>query len=381
MSLQSRIDEALFRKLLAGARTPLIGSAFGSLLIALSQLGTHNASQFIVWCCAVYLVIGVRVFFLKRCQKKLSKHGFNHALAYHYCLTLALSGLVWGALGFFVENASPLTVIMVITAIQAMVMGGVVTMASFTPAFFAFSLPAMLPIVLVFSLSESLTSLIMAVFSVIFYLLMIGVTYRFNQSLRQATRIGFENDDLIGSLKDAYHQISMQNQELNHLAHHDTLTGLPNRKLLSLRLQQAIELGQLKKTTTALLYLDLDGFKAVNDQWGHDAGDLALVEVAARLSQVIRGGDTLARVGGDEFVIVLSDLPEQANAAVEIVAQKCLMAFEQPFQIRDAVSPLGTSIGLTLCQSGETIEQTLAAADKAMYQAKLIGCGQMCWAP
>ncbi|QDC43517.1 GGDEF domain-containing protein [Methylophilus medardicus] len=381
MSLQSRIDEALFRQLLSGARIPLIGSAFGGLLITLSQLGSAKGHLFVLWCLVVYLVIGIRVFFLRRCQKQLAKKGFHHALAYRYCLTLALSGFAWGALGWLVVDASPLTVIMVVTAIQAMVMGGVVTMASFTPAFFAFSLPAMLPIVLVFSFSENLTSFIMAVFSVIFYILMIGVIYRFNQSLRQATRIGFENEDLIGSLKDAYHQISIQNQELNHLAHHDTLTGLPNRKLLSLRLQQAIELGQLKKTTTALLYLDLDGFKAVNDQWGHDAGDLALVEVAARLSQVIRGGDTLARVGGDEFVIVLSDLPEQANAAVEIVAQKCLMAFELPFQIRDAVCPLGTSIGLTLCQSGETIAQTLAAADKAMYQAKLLGCGQICWAP
>lgn len=381
MSLQTRIDEALFHRLLSGARIPLIGSAFGGLLIALSQWGSDKSDLFVWWCSGVYGVIVLRVWLLKRCQHRLAKHGFNYPLAYKYCLTLALSGLAWGALGLLVKDAPPMTVIIVITAIQAMVMGGVVTMASCIPAFFAFSLPAMLPTVLMFSFSENLSSLIMAVFSVIFYLLMIGIAYRFNQSLRQATRIGFENEDLIGSLKEAYHKISVQNQELNHVAHHDLLTGLPNRKLLSLRLGQAMELAMVKKTGAAILYLDLDGFKAVNDQLGHDAGDLALIEVAQRLSKVIRGSDTLARVGGDEFVVVLSDLPEHSRASVEMVAQKCLMVFEPAFHIRDEVCRLGTSIGLALCQEGQTIEQLLSVADKAMYQAKLMGCGQMSWAP
>lgn len=381
MSLQTRIDEALFHRLLSGARIPLLGSAFGGLLIALSQLGSENSRWFLLWCAVVYVVIIFRVYCLKRCKHMLAKHGFSYPLAYQYCLTLALSGLAWGALGFLAKDAPPMTVIIVITAIQAMVMGGVVTMASCIPAFFAFSLPAMLPTVLVFSFSENLSSFIMAVFSVIFYLLMIGVAYRFNQSLRQAARISFENEDLIGSLKEAYHKISLQNEELNHVAHHDALTGLPNRKLLSLRLQQAMELAKVKKNGTAILYLDLDGFKAVNDQLGHEAGDLALVEVAQRLSSVIRGSDTLARVGGDEFVVVLSDLPTQSKASVEMVAQKCLRVFEREFQILDHICQLGTSIGLTLCHEGDAIEAVLSTADKAMYQAKLLGCGQMSWAP
>lgn len=381
MSLQTRIDELLFHRLLSGARIPLIGSAFGGLCITVSQLGGPHRRWFLFWCASVYAVIVFRIYCLKRCKTLLARHGFHDRLAYHYCLTLALSGLAWGALGWMMKDASPMTVIILITAIQAMVMGGVVTMAASIPAFFAFSLPAILPTVLVFSFSEQLSSFIMAVFSVIFYLLMIGVTYRFNQSLRHAARIGFENEDLIHSLKEAYHQISVQNQELNHVAHHDALTGLPNRKMLSLRLKQAVELGKYKQTTTALLYLDLDGFKAVNDQFGHEAGDMALQEVARRLGEVIRGSDTLARVGGDEFVIVLTDLSSDTRAAVERVAQKCLQTFEQVFIIHGVESRLGTSIGLTFCQSGLAIEQWLSAADKAMYQAKLMGCGQMSWAP
>lgn len=380
MSLERRIDEALFHRLLASSSIPLIGSAFGGLLITLSQLDSEKGPLFLAWSALVYVVIIIRWWITRRCKAHLAKRGFDQKLAYRYSLTIALSGFAWGALGFLITDASPMTVIIVITAIQAMVMGGVVTLASCIPAFLAFSLPAMLPTIVVYAAGDSVSSTIMAVFSVIFYLLMIGVAFRFNRSLRQAERIGFENEDLIGSLKEAYQKISAQNQELNHVAHHDALTGLPNRKLLAVRVQQAMDLVNLKKTSTAILYLDLDGFKAINDQLGHEAGDIALVEVARRLSKVIRGSDTLARVGGDEFVIVLSDLQEDVTASVEMVAQKCLMVFEPPFMIQGVECQLGTSIGLALCKQNDTFEQLLSQADKAMYQAKLLGCGKTHWA-
>ena len=380
MSLEGRIDEALFHRLMSSAHIPLIGSALGGLLITISQLDSDKSHLFFTWMLLVYVVILLRWWLTHRCKRKLKKHGFNPRLMNKYCLTLALSGVAWGALGFLITDASPMTVIIVVTAIQAMVMGGVVTMAACIPAFLAFSLPAMLPSVLVFASGSSVPNVIMAVFSVFFYLLMIGVAFHFNKSLRQAQRVSFENEDLIGSLKEAYHKISAQNLELNHVAHHDILTGLPNRKLLAVRMQQAMEIAELKNTSTAILYLDLNGFKAINDQLGHEAGDVALIEVSRRLGKVIRGSDTLARVGGDEFVIVLSDLQGNAAASVEMVANKCLMVFEQVFMIQSAERQLGASIGLAICKEGNTIEQLLSLADKAMYQAKLLGCGKIYWA-
>ena len=380
MSLESRIDAALFQRLMSSSHIPLIGSALGGLLIAISQLHSDKRHLFFAWVLLVYVVIVLRWWLTQRCKKKLEKHGFHPRLAYKYCLTLALSGVAWGTLGFLITDASPMTVIIVVTAIQAMVMGGVVTMAACIPAFLAFSLPAMLPSVLVFVSGNSVPNTVMAVFSVIFYVLMIGVAFHFNRSLRQTQRVSFENEDLIGSLKEAYQKISAQNLELNHVAHHDILTGLPNRKLLAIRMLQAMEIAEVKKTSTAILYLDLNGFKAINDQLGHEAGDMALIEVARRLGKVIRGSDTLARVGGDEFVIVLSDLQGNARASVEIVANKCLMVFEQLFEIQAAERQLGASIGLALCKEGHTIEQLLSLADKAMYQAKLLGCGKVNWA-
>jgi diguanylate cyclase (GGDEF)-like protein len=380
MSLEGRIDEALFHRLMSSAHIPLIGSALGGLLITISQLDSDKSHQFLTWMLLVYLVILLRWWLTHCCKRKLKKHGFNPRLMNKYCLTLALSGVAWGALGFLITDASPMTVVIVVTAIQAMVMGGVVTMAACIPAFLAFSLPAMLPSVLVFASGNSVPNFIMAVFSVIFYLLMIGVAFHFNKSLRHAQRVSFENEDLIGSLKEAYHKISAQNLELNHVAHHDILTGLPNRKLLAVRMQQAMEIAEVKNTSTAILYLDLNGFKAINDQLGHEAGDMALIEVSRRLGKVIRGSDTLARVGGDEFVIVLSDLQGNAAASVEMVANKCLMVFEQVFKIQSAERQLGASIGLAICKEGNTIEQLLSLADKAMYQAKLLGRGKIYWA-
>ena len=381
MSLERRIDEALFHRLMSNSHIPLIGSVLGGLLITLSQLDSDKSQLFLAWVALVYVITLFRWWLTHRCKNKLAKQGFHPRLAYRYCLTLALSGVAWGALGLLITDAQPMTVIIIITTIQAMVMGGVVTMASFIPAFFAFSLPAMLPTMLVFASGGSVSDVIMAVFSVIFYLLMIGITFRFNQSLRQAQRVSFENEDLIYSLKEAYQKISAQNLELNHVAHHDILTGLPNRKLLAVRMRQAMDIAEVKKTSTAILYLDLDGFKAINDQLGHEAGDMALIEVSRRLGKVIRGSDTLARVGGDEFVIVLSDLQGQANASVEMVANKCLMVFEQTFLVKEKKCQLGASIGLAMCKDGDTIEQLLVLADKAMYQAKLLGCGKTYWAP
>lgn len=380
MSLEGRVDEALFHRLMSSAYIPLIGSALGGLLITISQLDSDNRDLFFAWAVLVYVVIAIRWWLTNRCKTRLARQGFDRKLAYRYCFTIALSGLVWGTLGFLITDAPPMTVIIVITAIQAMVMGSVVTMASYIPAFFAFSLPAMLPTVVVFATGNSVHNIVMAVFSVIFYALMIGVAYRFNHSLRQAQRIIFENEDLIGSLKEAYQKISAQNLELNHVAHHDILTGLPNRKLLALRIQQAMKIAEVKKTNTAILYLDLNGFKAINDQLGHEAGDIALIEVSRRLGEVIRASDTLARVGGDEFVIVLSDLQGNVPDAVEMVANKCLMVFEPVFVIQASQRQLGASIGLAICKEGDTIEQLLSVADKAMYQAKLQGCGKIYWA-
>lgn len=168
--------------------------------------------------------------------------------------------------------------------------------------------------------------------------------------------------------------------ELEHIAHHDTLTGLPNRQLLADRMKQALARAQRNQGQVAVLFLDLDGFKPINDDLGHGAGDMALQEVAVRLSEVVRREDTLARVGGDEFVILLSDLNDNARGAAELVATKCLEVFQQSFVIHDQSRRLGTSIGIAIGNGDCLPDKLLISADHAMYRAKEAGRGQFSWA-
>ena len=161
-------------------------------------------------------------------------------------------------------------------------------------------------------------------------------------------------------------------QKLQHLAHHDSLTGLSNRVLLLDRLSQAITYANRAGRFVAVLFIDLDRFKNINDSLGHDAGDQVIVEVARRLSQNIRDGDTVARLGGDEFVVVLSDIAREDEVAV--LAQKILDALFLPMIIQgQELSPIG-SIGISVYpQDGKEGSTLLKNADAAMYQAKGIG--------
>jgi diguanylate cyclase (GGDEF)-like protein/PAS domain S-box-containing protein len=174
----------------------------------------------------------------------------------------------------------------------------------------------------------------------------------------------------------AIHDITEQKQHAQHLeeiAHHDSLTGLPNRLLLGDRLRQAIAQNLRAGTRIAVCYLDLDGFKEVNDRLGHEAGDQVLVEVANRLVACVRGGDTVARLGGDEFVVLLSGLAED---------EECRMALErllQTLSMRYLVAGgsearVSASIGVTMFPTDQADADTLVRhADHSMYAAKQAG--------
>lgn len=190
-------------------------------------------------------------------------------------------------------------------------------------------------------------------------------------------------NDEVGHLTQAFNRVLDKlldsQEELQHMAHRDPLTGLPNRHLLSGRMAQAIVKAQRQQGRVALLFLDLDQFKPINDRLGHDAGDLALQQVATRLQGVLRRADTLARVGGDEFVILLTDLGLDAKDAARIVARKCLDTFEQEFDIKGQSCRLGTSIGIAVGDGDCDPDMLLIAADRAMYRSKLSRRGEIHW--
>ncbi len=165
-------------------------------------------------------------------------------------------------------------------------------------------------------------------------------------------------------------------EQLEYLAHHDPLTGLANRSLLRARISAAIALAEKSGESLALLLLDLDRFKAVNDLHGHPIGDQVLVRVAARLRAAARGAEIIARLGGDEFVILLTAEAGAEAARAAEVAQRVIASLTEPFEVGASFLQINTSIGVSLYpQHGADADELLKNADTALYSAKRAGRG------
>ena len=168
-------------------------------------------------------------------------------------------------------------------------------------------------------------------------------------------------------------ELSRQKEEMEYLALHDTLSGLPNRNLLNDRLEKRIAVSQRDRGCFALAMIDLDGFKDINDTLGHDAGDAMLQEIARRLSACVRSVDTVARVGGDEFVLLLDDLDKAGSLDI---CQRAAAEIARPVSVRDSEVRVGASIGIAMFpRHGDDVEMLTRHADQAMYAVKADGGG------
>ncbi|WP_293158315.1 CHASE2 domain-containing protein [Microcoleus sp. bin48.metabat.b7b8b9.023] len=186
---------------------------------------------------------------------------------------------------------------------------------------------------------------------------------------------------LVGAIRDITERkrledaLKQKNAELSHQAYHDALTGLPNRKMFHESLHLSLERASSNQELVALLFLDLDGFKSINDTLGHRAGDLLLQAVAGRLKKCLRGSDIISRLGGDEFTVILPGIPGSEEAAK--VAQKICDTIMQPFTLEEHTVSVTTSIGISLYPiDGQESDILVNNADAAMYRAKEGGKNQ-----
>jgi len=181
-------------------------------------------------------------------------------------------------------------------------------------------------------------------------------------------------EGIVLTLRDISERRGLED-ELKHQAFHDALSGLANRALFRDRLEHALERAERSKATLAVLFLDLDDFKLINDSLGHSAGDTLLVEVADRITRALRGGDTAARFGGDEFAVLMEEITNTEEACE--VANRILAALREPLHIVDREVQVRASIGIAINASGaELSAELIQAADVAMYSAKALGKGQ-----
>lgn len=198
-----------------------------------------------------------------------------------------------------------------------------------------------------------------------------------------AARSGYFNDEVLGLLEELAADISyaldrFRLQEHTHyLATHDLTTGLLNRNALLERVEAALARWRRLGGWVAVVFIDLDGFKPVNDRYGHAAGDVLLAEVGRRLTAITREMDSVCRQGGDEFVILLPRIegPEEA----ELVGSRVLEALARPYELEQGRAQISASIGISLCpEHGDSAEALIHAADTAMYAAKAGGRGRLC---
>lgn len=189
-----------------------------------------------------------------------------------------------------------------------------------------------------------------------------------------STHVGIKSDAqgnsirLLGTNQDITEQKLIE-LRIIHQAYHDPLTQLPNRIMLNQELESLLQPGHDKGREFAILWVDLDFFKEINDNYGHLAGDAVLEEVARRLSSQIRSGDLVARVGGDEFIIMLQDAHDALK--LEVCANKILQQFEAPIEFEDSLLKVGTSIGGAIYPiHGDNVESLFKAADAALYSVK-----------
>ena len=217
------------------------------------------------------------------------------------------------------------------------------------------------------------------------------VTYRGKFVHTFASGLGERFEYLLAPVLDEYQNIeaivcisrditeqALAEQKIWHNAHHDLLTGLPNRRLFLDRLEQEIKHAKRRSLPLTVLFMDLDGFKEINDSLGHEAGDRLLSDVAKRLTDCVREDDTVARLGGDEFTVILTGAKQRKD--IELVAQTIIDALAAPFHIAQPPVQISVSIGITVYpQDASSPVALLEAADQAMYKAKKSASNRMCF--
>lgn len=269
-----------------------------------------------------------------------------------------LTGLTWGVLGSVLYPlADPYGKSLIVVVVVGITAGAVVTNGFITTAYYVYLGTAIAPYLLRAFGGDERFDLPLGVLALIYGMFMVVAARRINHYL-------------VSNLV-SIHQLEETTRELNR-AQHDQLTGLPTRSLLYDRLDQAVLHGERHHSMVAVVFIDLDGFKEINDRYGHDAGDDALRQLGRRFKETVRAEDTVARHGGDEFVLVLGEVA--GAASVEPVMQKLLAQIAALNIGEDRAGVLTGSIGVAFYpEDGATGPELISRADAAMYRAKLRG--------
>ena len=359
----------MFKSLLSVSAIPLIGSALASALLGIAVWTPATSTMVIGWVVLVYAVIAFRVWFTLRNRKALSTSGYDRNRATRYALSAGLSGMAYGVAGVFVQSTDPLAMVFTITALDAMVMGGVVSLSTIMPSFLAFSVPAIVPMIVVLAASGGRTEIILAIYNTILLGLMVGVAYWVNRSLRQTWELTFEKEDLVEALTRAHDGMTV-------LAGTDGLTGLANRRRFDEVLET--EFARLRRSGAplSLILLDVDHFKNYNDSYGHVAGDECLKRISGVLDVSLnRAPDMPARYGGEEFAAILPETEHEGAVAIAERIRSDVAALAIHHGGSSVSDHVTVSVGIVThdCSAIGSPKEFVMMADEQLYRAKAEG--------
>ena len=360
---QHDIDAEIVPLLFKGNRKSIAIAIFIIALTVYLQSDNHHISQTLSWFALIFGTYSIQTLISRAYTQKTFELTNQHWL-YLFRAAAALCGLSWGLSSLFFFHPSDYLHQAFLTMSLAGICGGAIVIYALdryaSLSFLTFLLLSFLPHF--FNSNDALTISIALIF-LTFVLCITLAGFNLAHTLRENIALRISSN--------------LRKEEIQRLAYYDALTNTPNRRLLTERLNHCLKLSQRSKSCVALMFMDLDNFKTLNDSKGHPIGDLLLQQVAKRLEKSVRNHDTVARIGGDEFVVVLEELGndfDAAQAAVETIAKKILKEFNKPFKLNDHDHICSPSIGIYIYAGDNlSVEEVLKRADSAMYQVKQSG--------
>jgi diguanylate cyclase (GGDEF)-like protein len=359
------IKSAQLQQLLDANGRSLVSSTLLAALVAYFQRYLVALPTVSTWLILIVLVNIGRLFMaLSYKRHQVNDNFLITKRLRQFRIGLFVSAFLWGSSSIILSPSNELQhQMLLIFVLTGMTAGAVISYSVDKVSAIIFMLLTLVPMLVRLFLVGDSVAMAMSVSGFLYVIFMIA-------------SIGNINRNLIESITLRFEAVEREN-EIKQLAFYDSLTNLPNRRLLFDRLEHALIMSARTGRRGALLFLDLDYFKNLNDNHGHFMGDLLLQQVAERLLSCVRESDTVARLGGDEFVVMLEDLSEdriEAMQQVEVLGEKIVIALNRPYHLNALQHHCSTSIGIAMFgEHGNSNEVLLKNADEAMYQAKKAG--------
>lgn len=370
LMIKHKINSALLSHVYKMSQTGIITSLFAATLLLIGLLPNQNAFVLLGWY-GIFVSITLFRFFLVQAYLKQPFPEKNIIMWRRlFIIGATLAGLSWGIPGsVFLQSASSSQLILTVLILAGVTAGSIPIFSGILEAATIFIVLVVGQLILGLVLLGDETAFLFSIGAVVYsgYLILLAIKNR--NLIISAISLQFDNNVLLHNLADAKDQLEVINKKLEHAATHDSLTNLANRSLFELTFNEAIQRAEKDQKILALLYLDVDKFKEVNDVYGHHIGDQLLQQIVERLNQKLPENAMASRLGGDEITVIWENVMQPET--IEKLGQQLCTLMAKPFEIKEFLIKSSISIGISVFPfDGRNLEILLKNADKAMYFVK-----------